>query len=65
MSKKTEITLTNESGTYTVSVPYTELTLNEVGTALLIRVLLAAGYSPDSVRELITSDEDAYPSLRQ
>lgn len=51
---KTIITLTNENGSYAVSVPRTELTASDLITDILIPVLLAAQYSMECIEEAMS-----------
>lgn len=51
---KTIIVLTNENGSYAVSVPRTELTANDLITDLLIPVMLAAQYSRECIEEAMS-----------
>ena len=51
---KTIITLTNENGSYAVSVTRGEMTANDVITDLLIPVLLAAQYSRECIEEAMS-----------
>lgn len=52
---KTIITLTNENGSYAVSVPRTELTANDLITDILIPVLLAVKYSKDCIEDAMST----------
>jgi len=49
----TQLTLTNENGTYTVSIPDEDLTLDVIFDRLLEPVLRAAGYSQVSIDGLL------------
>jgi len=49
----TQLTLTNENGTYTVSIPDEHLSLDVLFSRLLEPVLWAAGYHQATIDELL------------
>lgn len=52
MVAKTKLTLENEFGTYSVETSYPCVGLSDVIESLMVPVLLAAGYSPENIKEV-------------
>ena len=51
---KTTMTLENENGSYSVSVPRGELRIDDLITDILVPVLLAAQYSRECIEEAMS-----------
>ena len=60
----TKLTLENEHGTYTVEIPRTELNLEHMFDDLVMPVLYAAGYHPDSVARYMDDVPDDMPKVQ-
>lgn len=50
----TRITIENENGTYSIEVPQTELTIDELMDHLVRSVVAAAGYHHDRIDEWLS-----------
>ena len=53
---KTTMTLENENGSYSVSVPCGELRIDDLITDILIPVLLAAQYSKEAIEKALQNE---------
>lgn len=53
LSKPTTVTIKNGHGEYSVTVDYTGVAMDDMIKDLIVPVLLATGYHPDTVKDYI------------